>query len=349
MTRRGGWCRSETGHLFPRSPEIAVHEAGEVVVDRDRPHADGDAFAFGLAAGAAAHENPQATGARRCLEVVEPIADERRPGRMGPETPHGVEQHARPRLVRRRAAIVVGTAQNQIEASAEPLEPLAQILMDGVELASVDDAAPNLGLVGTDGDPYAGPAQPDNRIGRAGNELQLGRTLDVELARDVDDAVAVEQHQFHVAIRQTAGTAPMFRGTGQTSRAFQRQTGGAMSFSEQVKKAAEQAIGIGRPSSDELVTLVNRRAPQRHHFEGDGKTPNNPRLPLLHYRDVLRSLDGLDPAALCEALFAAHGWAGSWRNGIYPFLHFHTATHEVLGIARGSAHVQFGGDRGKTL
>ena len=122
-----------------------------------------------------------------------------------------------------------------------------------------------------------------------------------------------------------------------------------MSFSEQVKKAAEQAIGIGRPSSDELVTLVNRRAPQRHHFEGDGKTPNNPRLPLLHYRDVLRSLDGLDPAALCEALFAAHGWAGSWRNGIYPFLHFHTATHEVLGIARGSAHVQFGGDRGKTL
>jgi uncharacterized protein YjlB len=141
----------------------------------------------------------------------------------------------------------------------------------------------------------------------------------------------------------------MFRRTGQTSRAFQRQTGGAVSFGEQVKKAAEQATSIDRLSSDELVTLVNRRAPQRHHFEDDGKTPNNPRLPLLHYRDVLRSRDGLDPAALCEDLFAAHGWAGSWRNGIYPFLHFHTATHEVLGIARGSAHVQFGGDRGKTL
>jgi uncharacterized protein YjlB len=89
--------------------------------------------------------------------------------------------------------------------------------------------------------------------------------------------------------------------------------------------------------------------PQLYHFEDDGKTPNNPRLPLILYRDVLHAPAGGDRAAVCEDLFARHGWANGWRNGIYPFLHFHTRTHEVLGIAHGTARVEFGGDKGQTL
>jgi uncharacterized protein YjlB len=88
--------------------------------------------------------------------------------------------------------------------------------------------------------------------------------------------------------------------------------------------------------------------PQLYHFEADGQTPNNPRLPLLVYRRVVED-GGRDPAASYEAMFEGHGWGDSWRNGIYPFLHFHAAAHEVLGIARGSAQVQFGGDNGQTL
>jgi uncharacterized protein YjlB len=122
-----------------------------------------------------------------------------------------------------------------------------------------------------------------------------------------------------------------------------------MPLAEQIKKAAETVTGIGRPSADDLVELVNRRTPRLYGFEDDGKTPNNPSLPLMHYQDVLRSRRGLDPAALCEELFAAHGWKDSWRNGIYDFLHFHTRAHEVLGLARGEARVQFGGDKGRTL
>ena len=122
-----------------------------------------------------------------------------------------------------------------------------------------------------------------------------------------------------------------------------------MSFTEHTKKAADKATDNGRPSAAQLAALVNRRSPRLHHFEDDGTTPNNPRLPLVHYREVLQSRAGLDPAAVCEALFAAHGWKGSWRNGIYPFLHFHTGAHEVLGIARGNACVQFGGNRGETV
>lgn len=89
--------------------------------------------------------------------------------------------------------------------------------------------------------------------------------------------------------------------------------------------------------------------PLTYRFEDDGRTPNNPRLPLLVYRDVLRFMPGDDPAAVCEELFARHDWGRSWRNGVYGFLHFHTRTREVLGIARGSVRVEFGGDEGQAL
>ena len=36
-------------------------------------------------------------------------------------------------------------------------------------------------------------------------------------------------------------------------------------------------------------------------------------------------------------------------HGIYPFRHFHTRAHEVLGIARGQALVEFGGAAGEQL
>jgi uncharacterized protein YjlB len=94
---------------------------------------------------------------------------------------------------------------------------------------------------------------------------------------------------------------------------------------------------------------ANQREPQLYRFEDDGKTPNNTQLPLLLYRDALSAPRERDPAASYEALFAAHGWTDSWRNGIHGFLHFHAATHEVLGIARGEAQVQFGGDCGRLL
>lgn len=84
-------------------------------------------------------------------------------------------------------------------------------------------------------------------------------------------------------------------------------------------------------------------------FADDGLVPNNDRLPFVVYRHALEVAEAADPAALFEDAFATNGWGNSWRNGIYPFEHYHSMIHEVLGIARGSARVRFGGGNGREL
>src|SRR5437764_8654672 len=73
----------------------------------------------------------------------------------------------------------------------------------------------------------------------------------------------------------------------------------------------------------------------------------NSRLPLLVYRHAFRMEPSYDPAVM-EKVFRANHWGGIWRNGIYAYHHYHSTAHEVLGVFRGSATVQFGGDHGRT-
>jgi uncharacterized protein YjlB len=98
-------------------------------------------------------------------------------------------------------------------------------------------------------------------------------------------------------------------------------------------------------SAQDTVRVVEVAA---HRFADDGAIPNNPTLPLLVYVGALK-LSRDDPAAPCEAVFAANGWGATWRNGIYPFPHYHSTAHEVLGICRGDAKVRFGGNTGMAL
>ena len=94
-------------------------------------------------------------------------------------------------------------------------------------------------------------------------------------------------------------------------------------------------------AASELPTVETYR------FTDDGIVPNNPVLPLVVYRGALPASG--DRAGACERMFARHGWPDAWRNGIYPHHHYHSAAHEVLGIARGTARVRLGGEGGQVV
>lgn len=82
-----------------------------------------------------------------------------------------------------------------------------------------------------------------------------------------------------------------------------------------------------------------------HLLATNGAVPNHPRWPLLVYPHAV-AIEGADPAAAFENLFDGNGWPPAWRNGVYPFHHFHCDTHEALGVYSGEVTVQFGGDGG---
>lgn len=87
--------------------------------------------------------------------------------------------------------------------------------------------------------------------------------------------------------------------------------------------------------------------PQQIYFKDDGSIPNS-RYSALVYRGAV-DLDDQDPASTLENRFAENHWTASWRNGIYTFHHYHSTTHEVLGVYRGSATVRLGGEHGQDL
>jgi len=97
------------------------------------------------------------------------------------------------------------------------------------------------------------------------------------------------------------------------------------------------------------MTAHQPAAPRALMFADDGSVPNNPDLPFLVYRSAFDLTGTPDPEAVIEKVFTTHGWGGTWRNGIYPYVHYHSMIHEALGIARGRANVRFGGAQGEEV
>lgn len=80
-------------------------------------------------------------------------------------------------------------------------------------------------------------------------------------------------------------------------------------------------------------------------FAASDWVPNNAQLPVLLYRNAIADA-GPDRATACETVFQENGWVPQWRNGVYPFHHYHATAHEVLGCAAGNARVLIGGPHG---
>ena len=88
---------------------------------------------------------------------------------------------------------------------------------------------------------------------------------------------------------------------------------------------------------------------ETHLLAEDGLVPNNARLPLIVYRGAFDRAGLPGAEAAIQAHFAANDWRNGWVNGIYDYHHYHATAHEVLGLARGWAEVQFGGPHGPVL
>ena len=89
--------------------------------------------------------------------------------------------------------------------------------------------------------------------------------------------------------------------------------------------------------------------PESFSFADDGSIPNNPKLPFLIYRGAIDLKGNPDPEDVVESTFAANRWGDMWRNGIYPYVHYHSMIHEAMGLARGRAKVRFGGKSGREV
>ncbi len=87
--------------------------------------------------------------------------------------------------------------------------------------------------------------------------------------------------------------------------------------------------------------------PEQLNFKDDGIFPNSP-LPLLFYRQAITPV-AKDPASIFEERFAENDWTNSWQNGIYSFPHYHSTSHEVLGVYSGIATLRLGGQHGKNV
>jgi len=73
--------------------------------------------------------------------------------------------------------------------------------------------------------------------------------------------------------------------------------------------------------------------------------PNNPDLPVLHYREGLQGVGALAPDE-AEAVLRRNDWPARWRNGIFSYHHYHSTVHEVLAVVAGRARVVLGGPSG---
>ena len=83
----------------------------------------------------------------------------------------------------------------------------------------------------------------------------------------------------------------------------------------------------------------------QHILEDDGQFPNNSSFPVLVYKGALHLHPDDEPECIIS-LFEKHNWTNAWKNGIYDYHHYHSTTHEVLGVFCGVADVQLGGPEG---
>jgi len=88
-------------------------------------------------------------------------------------------------------------------------------------------------------------------------------------------------------------------------------------------------------------------APKIIYFQDDGIIPNSS-LPLLLYQAVFKET-GEQGGKWLENRFSSNNWNNNWRWRVYDFHHYHSNTHEVLGVFQGQALLLMGGEKGEKI
>ena len=117
---------------------------------------------------------------------------------------------------------------------------------------------------------------------------------------------------------------------------------------DQIKNYAKKIVE-NRPDPSTLRTMVRSRKPLAIRFRDDEIVPNIRAFGFIYRGVVALKARGFDPGALIDALFETNGWARSWRDTVYDFVHYHSQIHEVMGVARGTAKIECGGLKGRVL
>lgn len=92
-----------------------------------------------------------------------------------------------------------------------------------------------------------------------------------------------------------------------------------------------------------------KNTPKLIYLPDDGNTPNS-KYPVLIYHHIFKGEQSdKDKADWLEACFAKNKWSNAFRWKVYDYHHYHTNTHEVLGVYAGKALLQLGGEQGKKV
>ena len=122
-----------------------------------------------------------------------------------------------------------------------------------------------------------------------------------------------------------------------------------MPIVETERRLSRRSTGWRRALSNDLDRLVRSRKANTFCSKDDGLVPNHPHWNLIVDRGPVKPPEQFDPAAIFQDFTDATALGSSCLNGIYDYVHYRSHIPEVLGLARGSGKLQFGGRWSRTL
>ncbi|MET1248835.1 cupin domain-containing protein [Sporolactobacillus sp. STCC-11] len=120
---------------------------------------------------------------------------------------------------------------------------------------------------------------------------------------------------------------------------------GGQSASENGHSSADTQTAEVSQMSEQQSTSKNKFAKvQTVTFKDDGIIPNNPYFQVLIYPGAFKGRTGQ-----ILKTFEKNNWGNNWVDGVFPYHHFHSTSHEVLGVISGHATLRLGGQKGNNF